>query len=531
LKAEGYRNRNNLMQNELRLLLYYWELFWRRPILWLAPGILVLLAGTIYILSQPRTYTSEATVVVRSDRISPTLVESTVTNERLHFIEQRVLVRDNLVALATKFDLFPGLRDTLSKSNLAALVRAQIRIISDTQQAADSNRSTFRISFSSGSPELAAAVTSEIVSMIVNENRRVRLSQASDATHFLEREVDMLTERVHGLDAKWDEFIRVNQDALPSRQSALLQEIRSKEEELAQIETRNAELVSSIRILKAELDLGRPLADATVRTRTEQLSALKTQLATRLSILSEAHPEIKNLRSRIASLEGEIAQSGAQSAQNASDGALDAEDLGPELGLIAERIKTAEQQQAVLAERREKLNASLVSLRETVSRMPEVEAEMAGLERQKNATQRNLDDMAAKLNTARLSERLEFDQQGDQIEVLEPAEVPQHASGPGRRKMMLMVVLLAGGAGLATVLAADMMDRTIRGSFDLAPALEGRTLVVVPNWSDEAATGPRKALGRIFIGLALLVAAGNMVQHGPALTSEPARPASLTQAA
>lgn len=518
------------MQNEIRLLVYYWELFWRRPILWLAPSLLVLLAGLAYTLSLSKTYTSEATVVVRSDGISPALVQSTVTSERLHFIEQRVLVRDNLVALATKFDLLPGLRDTLSKSNLAARVRSQIRITSDTSPFSDASNSTFRISFDSGSPQLAAAVTTEIVSMIVNENRRMRLSQASDATHFLEREVGMLTDRLRDLDVKWDEFIKLNHDALPSRQTALLQEIRALQDELAAIETRNSDLASSIRVLKAELDLSRPLADAAVRSRTEQIATLKAQLATRLSVLSEAHPEIKNLRSRIASLEM-TAQADTQGAQEAPDGTANMNDLGPELGLIAERIKSAEQQQEVIAERREALNANLSAQREALGRMPEVEAEMLSLERQRTATQRNLDDMATRLNTARLSERLEFSEQGDQIEILEAAEVPQYASGPSRRKTMMMVIVLAGGAGLATVLAFDMFDRTIRGSFDLTGSLEGSALVIVPDWPDQPARGLRGVFGRIFAGLALLVATGSVIDHGPAVPSEASRPVMTTPAA
>ncbi len=514
------------MQNEIRLLLYYWELFWRRPILWLAPSLLVLVGGTIYILMQPKTYTSEATVVVKSDHISPTLVQSTVTSERLQFIEQRVLARDNLVALATKFDLLDGLRDTLSRSEVAALVRSQISISSDGNQHSDATRSTFRIRFNSDSPQLAADVTTEIVSMIVNENRRARLSQATDATHFLEREVGMLTERLQDLDRKWDEFIKLNQEALPSRQTALLQEIRALQEELTQVETRDAEIVSNIRILNAELELGRPLADAAVRSRVEQIAALKAQLATRLSVLSEAHPEIKNLRSRIAALED---TAGATPENTSVDGA-EVNNLGPELGLVAERIKSAEQQQEALAQRRNALNDGLTSLRNLLARMPEVEAEMLSLERQRSSTQRTLDDMAARLNTARVSERLEVDQQGDQIEVLEAAEVPRYASSPGRRKMMMMLILFAGGAGLATVFAADMFDRTIRGSFDLANSLEGASLVAVPEWSDERPRGLRKTLGRAFAGLTLLLAAGGMAEQGPALGSAAVRPAMTTSA-
>ena len=516
------------MQNELRLVVYYWELFWRRPLVWLIPAVLIVLAGTVYVLSKPRTYTSEATVVVRSDSISPTLVQSTVTNERLHFIEQRVLARDNLVALAKKFNLFPGLRDTIPKSNLAAIVRAHIRLTTESPQTTErsADYSVFKISFEGGDPQLVAAVTTEIVSMIVEENRRVRMSQASDATQFLEREVNTLSDRLRDLDAKWDEFIRVNQNSLPSRQSAHLQEIQSTQQDIAEVDTKSADLAAEIRILKAELELGRPLADATVRSRTEQLSTLKTQLAARLSVLSEVHPEIKTLRSRIASLEEEMAHA-SQNASSAQGETTPVENLGPELGLIAEKIKSAEQQQTVLAERRERLSTELASFREVVTRMPEVEAEMLNLERQKEATQRNLDDMSAKLNTARIGERLEFEQQADQIEVLEPAEVPEYASGPGRRKMMLIVLVIAAGAGLAALVASDTMDKTIRGTFDISRALEGRPLVVVPYWTNKS-PGARKVLKGMFAGAVVLVAAGNLMQS-PAPATGPKQLASLAE--
>lgn len=520
------------MQSELRLLHYYWELFWRRPLVWLIPAVLVVFTGIAYILLQPRTYESEAKIVVRSDRISPSLVQSTVTSERLHFIEQRVLVRDNLVALATKFDLFPGVRDTLSRGALANLVRNQIRITSDApqsqQQTADV--STFMISFEAGDPQLAAAVTKAIVDMIVDENRRTRLSQASDATNFLEGEVDTLTARLRELDTKWDDFIRVNQNALPSRQAAHLQEIQSRQEELAQVDTKIAELTSEIRILQAQLSLGVPLADATRRGQTEELATLKRQLATRLSVLSESHPEIKTLRSRIASLESEMAQAQASAGETASNMTLNAEELGPELGLVAERIKSAQQQLAALADRRTQLSDAMAALQAVIASMPEVEAEMVNLDRQRAATQRNLDDMATKLNTARISERLEFEQQADQIAVLESPEVPKYASSTGRKKIFLVILLLAGGAGAAAVLAMDMMDKTIRGTFDISGALDGRTLVVIPSWSADRPRGALNTIRNLFAVLALAMLVGQAANPASTSPRELKRAASLTQA-
>ena len=494
------------METDVRILHYYWELFWRRPLVWLVPSILVFAVGASIVLSKPKSYTAEALIVVRSDKISSTLVQSTVTSERLHFIEQRVLARDNLLALIEKFNLFPGLRGARSKSSLAEILRSQITIRPVASEPSEQyvNRSVFSIAFEGETSELSAAVTSEIVMLIVNENRRARFLQAADATHFLEREVAALTAELRAFDVKWDKFIRANENALPSRLSAHLQEIQASQEELAEVEATSADLASEIRILNAELALGMPLADATVRSRREQLSALGTQLATRLPVLSEAHPEIKSLRSRIASLEADIEQAVPQDVLAQTTTVVD---LGPELGLIAEKIKSAEQRQAALAERRGRLNASLASLREIVALMPSVEAEMTGLQRQKEATQRSLDDMADKLNMARIGERLEVDQQADQIQVLQPAEAPEHPTGPSRTKILILILGMAGAAGLATLYVSDTMDKTIRGTFDVSRALEGRPLVVLPYWSSGYFRGGRSTIGSIVAGVAILMAA------------------------
>jgi hypothetical protein len=112
---------------------------------------------------------------------------------------------------------------------------------------------------------------------------------------------------------------------------------------------------------------------------------------------------------------------------------------------------------------------------------------MSAIETERANLQRSLDDMRGKLDTARIGERLENDQSAMQMQVIETPEVPQYPI-QSRRFYLLFVMALSGAAGLACALGVDLLNSRIRGTFDLADALKGQTLVVIPEWSPDAGT-------------------------------------------
>ena len=73
----------------------------------------------------------KARFLVQSQQIPTELVRPTVTSaaqERIQVIEQRTMTRDNLVAIADKFQLFPDKRTLMSVTELVALIRKQTKI-------------------------------------------------------------------------------------------------------------------------------------------------------------------------------------------------------------------------------------------------------------------------------------------------------------------------------------------------------------------------------------------------------------------
>src|SRR5687768_13092026 len=88
----------------------YLSVLRRRAWLLLIPFALVFASGFAFVMMMRPVFLAEARMLVESQQIPTELVRPTVTataKERIEVIEQRVMTRDNLLALAEKYRLFP----------------------------------------------------------------------------------------------------------------------------------------------------------------------------------------------------------------------------------------------------------------------------------------------------------------------------------------------------------------------------------------------------------------------------------------
>src|SRR5262245_18457494 len=175
----------------------YVGLLKRRKLLLILPFILVLSVGFVVTMMLPPVFRSEAKILVESQQIPTELVRPTVTagaKERIQIIEQRVMTRENLVAIVQKFQLFPCTRDSLSGTELMDMMRARTSLQPLELESRRRNDLTvaLTVSFEYENPQLARSVANELVTLILNEDARNRTKRASETTRFLSREVKKL---------------------------------------------------------------------------------------------------------------------------------------------------------------------------------------------------------------------------------------------------------------------------------------------------------------------------------------------------
>jgi uncharacterized protein involved in exopolysaccharide biosynthesis len=367
----------------------YYEVLKKRWLFFVAPAILISAIGATIVILRPATYLSQGKILVESQHIPVELVRPTVTATaaaRIQVIEQRVMTRDNLLAVANKFQVFVEEKkwfwgtSRLSSTEILDKMRERTKIrpieLDLRQRHALNNALAFSVSFEYERPDLAMRVANELLTLILSEDARTRTSRASEATQFMAREQKRLETELNSVDTQLAEFRRKNRD-VPDQVLV-------------------------------------------------QLATLRSDLEQRSAIYSPSHPSLKPLQQQIAALEKITAQSA------------------------------------------------------------EATARLEVLQRQRAAVQRNLDDVSQKLTVARRGETLERDQQAERLEVIEQAVMAGSPVKGNRLKLLAVVFGMAFASGIGAVFGAEMLDRTIRGTSDLASMIDSRLIVGIPYISTKA---------------------------------------------
>ena len=254
---------------------FYWALFKRRWAYFAIPFVLIASAGVGVAYLWPATYLSEGKILVQSQQIPSELVRPTVTSaaqERLQVIQQRTLTRDNLIAIADKFQLYPDKRTLMSPTELVALVRKNIKIAPVDLQLEFKQRSraenptiVFSVGFEYADAAAATRVANELMTRILNEDLRDRTSRATDTTTFLSREVQRLQGENTALDNK---------------------------------------------IAQLRVSQGKPVSSAKA-DQPSMLDQLRAELVQKSALYSDRHPQIQTLKRQIEAIEKTVPAAGA----------------------------------------------------------------------------------------------------------------------------------------------------------------------------------------------------------------------------
>jgi protein tyrosine kinase modulator len=214
----------------------------RRFVAFFVPFVVILAAGSAVALFWPATYLSQGTILVESQQIPSNLVEPTVaaaTNERILAIEQRIMTRDNLLAIAQKFHMFTDWRQWLSGTDIVDFIRKRTVIKPVELKLGAPSRNgqvlAFTVGFEHEQPAVAAKVANELITMILREDVQTRTGFATETVRFLEQEVQQLEGQVSAIDSqigklRGQQADSVNPEALSAEKSliALKQELAIK---------------------------------------------------------------------------------------------------------------------------------------------------------------------------------------------------------------------------------------------------------------------------------------------------------------
>lgn len=454
-------------------LKFYLRLGWKRLPLILACLIVAVGVGIWLTMTLPKLYTSSARLLVEAPQIPDELASSTVqvgAAEQLAVIQQRLLTRANLLAVARRHEALAGMGGMTPDEIVEEMLRRTTFSTSSSSRTDPNGATVTTIAFDARTAQIAANVANDYVTSVLEQNVQQRTSTAEDTFAFFQQEVERLSTELDKRSAEIIEFQNQNITALPDGQSYRQSQLSGLQErldqlrrEIAQIETQRENLID---LYESTGGVGFG-EEATPEER--RLAAAEDELSQAQLVYSESNPrvrllkaEVDRLRKRIAANSGEVSGGGTGNAT--LDGQL--VQLDTRKSFLEDQIGPIETQMAQLEEAIQKTPANGVTL--------------DSLRRDYENVQLQYNQAQSRLAQAATGERIELSSKGQRISVIEQPTVPSEPSKPDP----VMVLGMSGGLGLAVGLGLlvllELLNDTLRRPSDLEKALGIRPLGTIP---------------------------------------------------
>jgi len=400
-------------------------ILWQKRYFILGPFIVLLAAGILAAFLLPTIYRSTASLLVESQDLPTTIVESPTTgavDQRIARIREQVLSRGDLIELIEQYDLYPEARRSKPMSQIIEAMRHATNVTPMGGEIGGSSASTVAISMSFDHPDpaKAQAVLQSFVSKFLTMDNESVEDQAGLTVRFLQDQANKLQSQISQIEGQLTALKARNGSALASSGAPPLIDTGNFSAQITALQNENRQLVAQSR---RPADGGGPLAMA------------ETALATAEAQYSDSHPDVIQARERVAQLRRVARQAPDQ-------GRLLQEQIAANNAAIQSLMG---QRDASLA----RANAAMAGS----ARAPAIMEQAMQLENRASTLRAQYQQISENLLKAQNSSRMASEQRAERLSLVEPATFPDRPHSPNRK----LIIAAAGAAGLLAGLLLSLV--------------------------------------------------------------------------
>jgi uncharacterized protein involved in exopolysaccharide biosynthesis len=352
----------------------------------------------------------------------------------------------------------------------------------------------FVISYKYTDKYKAQAVVRELVSKFSEQNVTVLRNQSTLTTSFLSDEYKAAKENLDHLDAEITKFKTENQGKLPEQYQSNLATLNSLQQQLGAMNeglNRNQEekmiLQTQVQNYKTQLNYYKSNLEETVGNQTvknERLIALekmitdaKASLAALRQIYTEDHPDIKNFKARVGLLEKE--RDDLEKKESADQPAAAPirvtnpvtaraiEDTNSSLAVLQTQLSAKDLEIAEKVRQQGQFNKTIADYQRRIEASPLSDQKYAALLREYQIAKDNFDDKAKRREISETSQNLEERKAGENLEVLDPASLPEQPADPNRLAIAGMGTAAGLIFGIVLAGAKEMKNTSLKNLKDV----------------------------------------------------------------
>jgi polysaccharide biosynthesis transport protein len=465
----------------------------------------------------PDTYISQAMMRITPQQVSERLLPAVINTQmadRIGQMQTEILSRGSLAQVIQKpaLNLYERRRQREPMEDIVQDMRnkyIKIQVLADpTGQASGERRyaSAFVIQFSYSDRYKAQAVVNELVARFLDQNVNVQRNKAVLTENFLDDEQKGSKAKLDKLETALTRFRVDNQGRLPEQLQSnmaaltnLQMQVSGLEDALGRdqqdkliLETRLQTLKNSQNFAASNLEdsvVGQAVKNQRLIDLNNRVTEAKSQLAGLLQIYRPDYPDIKQMQARISSLERERDE--AEKAQVERTDAPTRRVVNPQMQKSLEDLKNEQAQvQAQLAavqsdieakvKRHVELTKSLSTYQSRIEGSATNQQQYEALTRDFQMAKQEYEEMTHRKSASATALNLEEHKAGENLEVLDPASLPEQPAEPNRWAIagtgtalgLLLGVVLAG--------AKEVKDSSLKNLKDVRAYTNLPVLTSVP---------------------------------------------------
>jgi polysaccharide chain length determinant protein (PEP-CTERM system associated) len=457
----------------------------------------VALIGWAVVYKLPNDYQASARVYVDTQSILKPLLSSMTTlpnlEQQVVFMRRTLISRPNVERVMRMVDLDVKTSTPKDHEKMLDELIAQIKILGTERD------DIYTITYNNPNPKLGKDVVQSLLTIFVEGSFGGKKQDSEKAVQFIDDQIKSYEEKLAGAETAMKDFKIRNMGMLPRQGS----DYSAKMVELA-------DLLSGARLELLEAEQARnaikrqiagddpapvttaEAAPTDVNSELDgRIQALDKQLDSLRMQYTEQHPDIiaaKRLREQLEARKKEEAKKHKRSADPGAN-------YSPMLQQMNVALSVAEARVASLRARVDEYNARSARMRSQSNAAPEVEAQLAQLNRDYQVNHDNYQKLVERREAAKLSGDLSSATDMLTFRVIDPPTVPLTPAGPNRPRLFSLVF---AGALVAGLVAALLMSQ-VRPTFLSQAALREVTGVPIlgsigMNWTTEQKVKRRRRL-------------------------------------
>lgn len=415
----------------------------------------IALAGSVVVYRLPDSYQSSARVFVDTESILKPLLAGMTTmpnvEQQVSIMSRTLLSRPNIERVVRMVDLDIKANSGLAHEKLIDSLASQIKISGTVQN------DIYTITYTGQNPKLAKDVVQALLTIFVEGSFGDKKQDSKKAIQFIDDQIKAYEEKLAAAENAVKEFKLKHMGLLPQQGGDYGTKLMEASENLNRARLELAEAEQARDAIKKQMFgdefsskssyTAAPVTDPDIDAR---IQALNKNLDTLRLQYTEQHPDIVAAKRLLAQLEARNTEVSRQRKLTGDPGI----NASPALQQMKVSLSDTEARVASLRVRVQEYASRVARLKEMSAEAPEVETQLAQLNRDYQVNKENYEKLVTSREAAKLSGELSATTEMMTFRVIDPPSTPLAPTGPSRPRLMSLVFAgaLAVGIGVALLL-------------------------------------------------------------------------------